>query len=68
MDKVTHVTNADVVWAVVGYDESTVPVRLTLDFFYLTTLERAVEGLTGGVPVTLPEFEKGIFAKLKAKK
>jgi len=69
MEDVKDISNADVAWFVVGYDESSNPIRLTRDFVCFTTLERAVEGLTGGVPVTLDEFERRIMekaARLKA--
>ena len=34
----------------------------------LTTLERAVEGLTAGVPVSLEEFEARMMDKLEAQR
>lgn len=63
MDSVEDISNCDIAWFVVGYDEKVEPVRVTRDFVRFTTLERAVEGLTGGVPVTLGEFEKRIKKK-----
>jgi hypothetical protein len=63
MDSVKDISNADVAWFVVGYDESSVPITLTRDAVCFTTLERAVEGLTGGVPVTQDEFERRIMEK-----
>lgn len=63
MDSVEDISNCDIAWFVVGYDDDAEPVRLTRDFVRFTTLERAVEGLTGGIPVTLAEFEKRIKKK-----
>jgi len=63
MEDVSDISNADVAWFVVGYDESSTPIQLTRDFVCFTTLERAVEGLTGGMPVTLVEFERRIMEK-----
>ncbi len=63
MDSVEDISNCDIAWFVVGYVDNAEPVRLTRDFVRFTTLERAVEGLTGGIPVTLAEFEKRIKKK-----
>jgi hypothetical protein len=63
MEDVKDISNADVAWFVVGYDEGSIPIKLTRDFVCFTTLERAVEGLTGGMPVTLAEFERRIMEK-----
>jgi len=64
MDDVRDVSNCDVAWFVVKYDESGGEAVLTPDFVQLTTLERAVEGLTGGRPVSLETFELRIQEKL----
>ena len=64
MDSVNHVSNCDIVWFIVGYDESPSGAKLVLKNARLTTLERAVEGLTAGLPVSLGDFEKRIIAKL----
>ena len=64
MDEVRHVSNCDVAWFVVKYDETGGEAVLTPDFVRLTTLERAVEGLTGGNPVSLETFESRIREKL----
>lgn len=64
MDEVQHVSNCDVAWFVVKYDETGGEAILTPDFVRLTTLERAVEGLTGGIPVSLETFESRIREKL----
>lgn len=62
MDRVPHISNADIAWFVVKFEE--VPgsnqMRLVKNEVRYTTLERSVEGLTGGKPVTLPTFENRI--------
>lgn len=62
METVSDVSNCDIAWFVVRYDED--GARLRPDSIHLTTLERSVEGLTAGVPVSLREFEERIKAKL----
>ncbi|NNH58862.1 hypothetical protein HLI01_19085 [Rhizobium laguerreae] len=66
MDTVDHVSNCDIVWIVVGYDEQSEPGRakLFLDKVLYTTLEDSVVGLTAGVPTTLPEFESKLSHKV----
>lgn len=69
MDHVSHPSNADVVWFIVrleSEDEYGKPLERSIfvrDEVRYTTLERAVEGLTGGTPVSLTEFESRIVAK-----
>lgn len=67
MDKVEHVSNCDIIWLVVAFeeDDGATYSRLVIDEVRYTTLERAVEGLTSGVPTTLPDFEGKIRAKLE---
>jgi len=64
MDRVSDVSNCDVAWFVVGYDRSPKGFSLVPHSLYLTTLERAVEGLTGGRPVSLNAFETSIRSRL----
>ncbi len=63
MDDVAHPSNADIAWFVLRLAEPGTGARLEPAFVRFTTLERAVEGLTAGRPVTLPEFESRIEAK-----
>jgi len=68
MDHVKDVSNSDIAWFIVRYEE--VPgtgAILKPDEVRFTTLERAVEGLTGGTPIGVSEFESRIRAKLAAK-
>lgn len=66
MDNVSHISNADIAWFVVKFEE--VPgsqrMRIVRDEVRYTSLERSVEGLTGGKPVALPEFERRIAEKV----
>ena len=65
MDAVSDVSNADIAWFVVGFDEGTESARLVSRQTRYTTLERAVEGLTAGLPVTLNQFESEIRGRLR---
>ena len=66
METVDHVSNCDIVWVVVGYDETIDPGKATLviDQMIYTTLDGAIKGLTAGNPTTLPEFEDRLQGKL----
>ena len=66
MDTVSDLSNSDIAWFLVDFDESSEPATIVLSFPELQTLERAVEGLTGGIPVTLSEFETKIIEKINA--
>lgn len=65
MEEQTDLSNCDIVWFVVTYEQVGNVARLTPGDVRFTTLERAVEGLTAGIPVTLPEFEKRLRRKLR---
>ena len=67
MDNVSHVSNSDIAWIVVQFTEPEHGglAKMSLHDIKFTTLERAVEGLTAGVPATLPEFEQKILSKLR---
>ena len=67
MDDVKDVPSCDIAWFVLKFDEHEGEAVLTPDFVRLTTLARAVEGLTGGDPVTLEVFEARIREKLHRK-
>lgn len=57
-------SNADIGWFVVSYTAIKQRFELTPRFVAYTTLERAVEGLTAGKPVSLETFEQRIRSKL----
>jgi hypothetical protein len=68
MDDLKEVSNSDIAWFIVDYEEGNgKSAILRRDEVRFTTLERAVEGLTGGVPVGLGEFESRIRSKLGPK-
>ncbi len=60
LEEVRDISNSDVVWFVVGFEEQGEIARLKRDKKICTTLERAIDGLTGGVPVALQTFEERI--------
>jgi hypothetical protein len=64
MRTVSDLSNADVAWFVVRFDESSGTPRLTRGTVCLTELEEAVSGLTAGRPVAQDVFEQGIRARL----
>ena len=64
MEEVKDVSNCDIAWFVVRYSEKQGKAVLEPDSVKLTTLESAVEGLTGGNPVHLSEFEARIRKEL----
>lgn len=66
MDNVADISNADIAWFVVRFEEveGQTRTRIVRDEVRFTTLERSVEGLTGGKAVPLPTFEDRISDKL----
>lgn len=66
MDNVADISNADIAWFVVRFEEveGGKRTRIVRDEVRYTTLERSVEGLTGGKPVPLPTFETRITEKI----
>lgn len=66
MDNVADISNADIAWFIVRFEEveGQKRTRIVRDEVRYTTLERSVEGLTGGKPVPLHEFETRITDKI----
>ena len=66
MEEVGDLSNGDIAWFTVDFQEVDAGRRFKLvkDSVHVTTLERATEGLTGGFPVSLTQFEEGIRSKL----
>jgi hypothetical protein len=62
--EVDHVSNCDIAWFVMKYRHDGTRFCMQPAGLHLTTLDRAVEGLTGGKPTSLSEFEKTLRAKL----
>ncbi len=65
MTEVDDVSNSDIAWFVVRFKPDGKRLTLTRGRLHLTTLERAVEGLTAGIPTSLSEFEKQLAVKLR---
>lgn len=65
MADVPDLSNCDIAWFVVGYDETHGEAKIARRCVRRTTLECAVEGLTAGKPVTLETFERRIREKLE---
>lgn len=70
MDHVEHISNADIAWFIVRFevDGNGKRTKLVRDEVRYTTLERSVEGLTGGKPVDLDTFENRITHKIPGSK
>ncbi|MEA2062187.1 MAG: NotI family restriction endonuclease [Gemmatimonadota bacterium] len=64
MDQVRDVSNCDIVWFIVDFDTKCNPARIKLADTRYTTLEKAVDGLTAGIPMPLTDFEEQIRKKL----
>ena len=68
MTEVKNISNCDIAWFVVNYKRNSNMIQFKLGehSLHLTTLDRAVEGLTGGVPTSLAAFEEDIRRRLAA--
>lgn len=64
MREVKEISNCDIVWFVVSFTPSNGRFTLTRHEVHCTTLDSAVEGLTGGTPMSLERFEDQIRARL----
>lgn len=66
MDKVEDISNADIAWFIVRFEEiaGSTQSKIVRDEVRYTTLERSVEGLTGGKAVPKSIFEERISGKL----
>jgi len=60
MQRVAHISNGDIVWFIVGYDEDDAHVKIAPREFVVTTLDGAITGLTATKPVSQQEFEAEI--------
>lgn len=67
MEQVDDISNCDIIWVVVRFDETIEPGKATLqiDGTVMTTLEDSVKGLTSGSPTTLGEFEVKLHPRLR---
>ncbi len=68
MREVPDVSNCDIVWYLVDFIQAApgAPFKLQVVDRRLTTLEHSIEGLTGGIPVAIGEFEGAIEDKMNA--
>lgn len=66
MKRVDHLSNCDVVWFLADFAKEAGEdlFRLRIIDEFGTTLESAIEGLTGGEPVSLEEFEARVSDKI----
>ncbi len=64
MEEVDDVSNCDVAWFVMKFEQRCDGFCLVRDGVHFTTLTRAVGGLTAGKPVALSEFEKDLRSRL----
>jgi hypothetical protein len=65
MEPVADISNCDVAWFVVAFEEEEASFVLKKREIFLTTLENSQNGLVAARPVTKDEFEKRIMTKLK---
>jgi hypothetical protein len=65
MREVRDLSNAEIAWFVVAFAESEQRrFSLQRDSVHFTTLSHAVEGLTGGIPLSLEKFEREIRVRM----
>jgi len=64
MGDARDVSNCDVAWFVVKFEDAQGQLRLTPDFVRFTTLGQAIEGLTGTDAVTLEALESRVQQQL----
>ncbi len=65
IQEVDDVSNCDIAWFVMDYQHDGSRFCMQPAGLHLTTLDRAVEGLTGGKPTSLVAFEDSLRAKLQ---
>ena len=65
MREVRDLSNAEIAWFVVSHaTPASGRIPLRQHELHFTTLSHAVEGLTGGTPLALEDFEEQIRARL----
>jgi hypothetical protein len=64
MNPADDISNAEVVWFVVRYENADAEPRLVRGQVFLSRLEEAQAGLVAAKPATLAQFEKQILSKL----
>jgi len=65
VDRERHLSNAEIVWFVVGYEPTKTGWRLIPKDVVFTKLESSVKALTGGIPLPKEKFEDQLLNKLR---
>lgn len=66
MEDANDISNCDIVWFVVDFDEEQDKIaKLKRGKVVCTTLERAINGLTGGIPTSMSNFERVVLEKIQ---
>jgi len=65
LDRERHLSNAEIVWFIVAYEQNGSRWRIIRKDAVFTKLESSVKALTGGVPLSKEAFEEQLFSKLK---
>jgi hypothetical protein len=66
LEREKHLSNAEIAWFVVAYEPSLRGWKLVPRELVFTKLDASVKALTGGVPLSRPDFEKQLRLKLAA--
>lgn len=64
LEREKHLSNAEIAWFVVGYKPSSRGWKLEPRELVFTKLDASVKALTGGVPLSQPQFERQLRKKL----
>lgn len=65
LDRERHLSNAEIVWFVVGYEPTEHGWKLVPRGTVFTKLESSVKALTGGIPLPKEKFESQLLEKLR---
>ncbi len=65
LDRERHLSNAEIVWFVVGYEQTVSGWKLVPKETVFTKLESSVKALTGGIPLPKEKFEEQLLEKLR---
>lgn len=66
LERERYLSNAEIVWFIVGYDPSPGGWRLVQREVVFTKLDASVKSLTGGIPLSRERFEEQLMRKLRA--
>jgi hypothetical protein len=66
LEKEKHLSNAEIVWFVVGYEPTATGWKMVPKQIVPTKLEASVKALTGGTPLPRARFEKQLLSKLQS--